>query len=65
MIRIKEFNRPKRFITRLIDLGGLRLIVLMRKKVDKLSLSYNRPVLFIRNPKSNSFLMDQIKKTQC
>ena len=33
------------------------------KKVDELSLSYNRPELIIRNPRSNSFSMDQIKKT--
>ena len=56
-----ELNRfITRFITRLIDLGGLSLIVVMRKKVGELSLSYNRPVLFIRNSKSNSFSMDQI-----
>ena len=53
-----DVNRIKHFITRLIDLWPLSDCS-HEKKVDELSLSYIRPVLFIRN----SFSMDQIERT--
>ena len=38
------------------------MVVMRKRKVDELSLSYNRPVLFIRNPKSNLFSMVRLRK---
>ena len=61
-----DVNRIKHLSKGLLQ-GWLTLVAFVwffswEKKLDEFSLSYNRPVLFIWNPKSNSFSVDQIKK---